>query len=98
MFEFQVEYSFKDAETRDRFLALLKENDIEGMCAKEAGCRRYEYFLPTDGRPAILLLELWERLEDQQAHIQEAAIARLKEIRTGFEITTELKKFKIEEA
>jgi quinol monooxygenase YgiN len=63
-----VDFEIKP-ESRDRFLALVRENAALSISA-EAGCRRFDVCVPADGSPRVFLYEIYADEAAFKAHLQ----------------------------
>jgi quinol monooxygenase YgiN len=57
------------AESRDKFLSLVRENAALSL-ANETGCRRFDVCVPLDGSPRVFLYEIYDDEAAFKAHLQ----------------------------
>ncbi|HMK68189.1 MAG TPA: putative quinol monooxygenase [Stellaceae bacterium] len=58
-------------ESRDRFLALVRENAAKSL-STEKGCRRFDVCVPDDGSPRVFLYEIYDDEAAFKAHMETA--------------------------
>lgn len=75
-----VTYQVKPGRRRE-FLDALEAAGIQKAVLAEAGCIRYDYFLPVSEADQVLLVEQWENKEAQQVHLTQPHMDRVKEIK-----------------
>ena len=75
-----VTYQIKPGR-RQEFLDALEAAGIQAAVQGEAGCLRYDYFLPVKEPDQVLLVEQWESREAQQVHLTQPHMDRVKEIK-----------------
>ena len=80
---------------REAFIAKLKEEDIIDTVRREKGCIKYDYYYAEKNSTEILLIEAWDSKQDQQVHIAQPHMARLREIKNDYVISTKLVEFDI---
>ena len=64
-FGVNVTYRVKPGRGQE-FLDELSAAGIRDIVLKEEGCIRYDFYLPVEKRDEVLLVECWEKQEDQQ--------------------------------
>lgn len=80
---------------REAFIEKAKAEGIVDKVRAEKGCIRYDYYYSEKDPNEILLIEAWETKEDQQVHIAQPHMARLREFKDDYVISTTLGEFKI---
>lgn len=83
------------SEKREAFIAKLKEENIIDTVRCENGCIKYDYYYAEKNNDEILLVEAWDSKEDQQVHITQPHMARLREIKNDYVASTKLVEFDI---
>lgn len=71
------------------FLQAVEASGVLEQIRGEDGCRRYEYFLPAQGGDTVLLIETWDSARQQQVHLKQPHMKRLKEIKERFALETQ---------
>jgi quinol monooxygenase YgiN len=92
MYNIYVIFKSKDG-LREQFIKKIREEGIVDEVLKEKGCIRYDYYFSEKDANEILLIEAWETKEDQQIHITQPHMARLREIKNDYIISTTLGEF-----
>lgn len=82
-------------EKRKAFVEKVKAEGIVDEVRKEKGCIRYDYYFSEKDPNELLLIEAWETKEDQQVHIEQPHMARLRELKPEYIINTTLGEFEI---
>ena len=80
MLKLSVNYFAKPGR-REEFLRRIVEGGILTAIRAEDGCLRYDYYLSCQNEDEILLLEQWESREQQQVHMTQEHMKRLREIK-----------------
>ncbi len=80
---------------REEYIERLKNEGIVDAVRKEDGCIRYDYYFSEKDNDEILLIEAWESKHQQEIHIEQPHMARLREIKPEFVLSTELGEFEI---
>lgn len=80
---------------REAFIKALHKEGIVDKVRAEKGCIRYDYYFSEKDPNEILLIEAWETKQDQQVHIAQPHMARLREIKTDYIISTTLGEFEV---
>lgn len=80
---------------REDFVKRVREEGILDEVLKEDGCIRYDYYFSEKDPNEILLLEAWVSKDHQQAHIQTPHMARLREIKGDYVISTTLGEYEV---
>jgi (4S)-4-hydroxy-5-phosphonooxypentane-2,3-dione isomerase len=65
-----VDFALKP-ESRDRFLALVRENAAQSLRSEE-GCRRFDVCVPRDGSCRVFLYEVYDDEGAFKAHMKTA--------------------------
>ena len=79
---------------REEYIERLQKEGIVDAVRKEDGCIRYDYYFSEKDKNEILLIEAWETQEHQKAHIEQPHMARLREMKGDYVISTTLGEFK----
>lgn len=80
---------------REEYIERLKSEGIVDAVRKEDGCIRYDYYFSEKDKDEILLIEAWESKRHQEIHIEQPHMARLRELKPEFVISTELGEFEL---
>ena len=80
---------------REEYIERLKNEGIVDAVRKEDGCIRYDYYFSENDKDEILLIEAWESKRHQEIHIDQPHMARLREIKPEFVLSTELGEFEL---
>lgn len=94
MYNIYVIFKSKDG-VREQFIKKIKEEGIVDAVRKEDGCIRYDYYFSEKDPNEILLIEAWESKKHQQIHIGQPHMARLREIKGDYILSTTLGEFEI---
>ena len=87
-----VTYRFRD-DARDAFLKEIRDAAIDAAIRAENGCRRYDYYLSTEGSPEVLLVEMWDSPACQEKHLRQPHMAPLAAIKNKYVSDTIIEKF-----
>ncbi|MBE7043500.1 MAG: antibiotic biosynthesis monooxygenase [Ruminococcaceae bacterium] len=82
---------------REAFIEKAKEEGIVDMVRAENGCICYDYYYSEKDPDEILLIEAWESKQHQQIHIEQPHMARLREIKEDYIVSTTLGEFMLTE-
>ena len=80
---------------REEYIERLKSEGIVDEVRKEDGCIRYDYYLSEKDPDEILLIEAWESKKHQEIHIEQPHMARLRELKPEFVVSTKLGEFEL---
>ena len=80
---------------REAFVEAVKKEGILDAVRAEDGCIRYDYYYSEKDPCELLLVEAWESREHQQIHIGQPHMARLRDMKDGYIVSTTLKEFEI---
>jgi quinol monooxygenase YgiN len=80
---------------REQFIEKVKAEGIVDAVRAEDGCLRYDYYYSEKDKNEILLIEAWESAEHQKVHITQPHMARLREIKEGYILSTTLGEFEL---
>ncbi len=80
---------------REAFIEKLHSEGIVEEVRKEDGCHRYDYYFSEKNPDEILLIEEWESKKHQEIHIEQPHMARLREIKTDYILSTNLGEFEL---
>lgn len=75
---------------REAFIERVKETGILDAIRAENGCIKYDYYLSEKDPDEILLIEQWESKNHQQIHINQPHMARLRELKGEYIVSTVL--------
>ena len=78
---------------REAFVGKVKAEGIVSAVRAEDGCIRYDYYFSEKDPDEILLIEEWESKKHQQVHIEQPHMARLREIKTDYIVSSTLGEF-----
>lgn len=78
---------------REEYIEKLYAEGIIGAVRKEDGCICYDYYFSEKDKDEILLIEAWESQKHQQIHIEQPHMARLRELKPEFVVSTQLGEF-----
>jgi len=82
---------------REEYIKTLKAEGIVDEIRKENGCIKYEYYFSEGNPDEILLIEVWESKNHQEVHIEQPHMARLRELKPDFVLSTELGEFELKD-
>ena len=80
---------------REAFVDAVRREGILDAVRDEDGCRRYDYYYSESDPCELLLIEEWETKGHQEIHITQPHMARLREIKGDYIISTTLGEFEI---
>ena len=78
---------------REEYIKKLYDEGIVDEIRKEDGCIKYEYYFSEKDPDEILLIEYWETKEKQQIHINQPHMAKMREIKSDYILSTNLGEF-----
>ena len=91
---YQIYVVFKSfAGKREAFIEKLHSENIVEAVRNEDGCYRYDYYFSEKDPDEILLIEEWESKKHQEIHIEQPHMARLREIKADYIVSTTLGEF-----
>lgn len=82
---------------REAFIERVKAEGILDAIKAEAGYIKYDYYLSEADETELLLVEQWESYQHQQDHIAQPHMARLRELKEGYILSTELHEIEIKD-
>lgn len=82
---------------REAFIEKLHSENIVEAVRNEDGCIRYDYYFSEKDKDEILLIEEWESKKHQEIHIAQPHMARLREIKADYIVSTVLGEFETKE-
>ena len=94
MILFNVVYSVKEGK-RDEFYNKICAKGIVDSSRQEAGNLKYNYYLPMNEKNDILLIEIWNTLEEQATHILTTHYKELQKIKQEYVTNIRIEKFNI---
>ena len=80
---------------REEYIETLKKEGIVEAVRKEDGCIRYDYYFSEKAPDEILLIEAWESKKHQEIHIDQPHMARLRELKPDYVLSTTLGEFEL---
>lgn len=82
---------------REAFIETVKREGILSAVRAEDGCLRYDYYFSEADETELLLVEAWETKRNQQIHIEQPHMARLREIKGDYIVSTTLGEFELKD-
>ena len=95
MIVLNVTYKCKP-DKREEFLEMIYAEGIDVASRAEAGNIVYDYYIPTDNRDDLFLLEKWRDEAALAEHGKQPHLARLKEIKAEYVNDTIIEKYNAE--
>ncbi len=92
MYILHVTYTVKPGE-KESFVKAIADAGIDAASRAEDGCRQYDYFYAAQAEDQVLLVEVWDSVEAQQAHTQTAHFKQLGGIKEQYVIDTAIAKY-----
>ena len=80
---------------REEYIKRLYDEGIVDEIRKEDGCIKYDFYFSEKDENEILLIEYWETKEKQQIHINQPHMARMREIKEDYILSTQLGEFSL---
>ena len=80
---------------REEYIERLKTDGVVNAIRNEDGCIRYDYYFSEKDPDEILLIEAWESKRHQEIHIGMPHMARLRELKPDYVVSTELGEFEL---
>ena len=80
---------------REAFVERVRKEGILAAVQSEDGFHRYDYYFSEKDKNEILLIEAWESAEHQKVHIAQPHMARLREIKPDYILSTTLGEFEL---
>ena len=94
---YTIYVTFQCAEgKREAFIKKVKEEGIVDAVRAEDGCIRYDYYYSEKDPNELLLIEAWESKQHQQIHIEQPHMAKLREIKPDYIVSTKLGEFTLQ--
>lgn len=90
MYSFLFNYTLKNKEDRDAFLAELLAAGIPEKCNAEDGCNMYRYFLPVGEDNKITIVESWVSEEAQQIHCTQPHCAVIRALKEKYGVVSDM--------
>ena len=78
---------------RDEFLEKIRAEGIQAASRAEAGNLQYDYFIPVDQSDDLFLVEKYRDEEAVAAHVRQAHVARLVELKEQYVTDLILEKY-----
>ena len=94
MFTIYVVFKCYDGK-REAFVERVKSEGVLDAIRKEDGCRRYDYYFSEADKNELLLIEAWETKRQQQIHIEQQHMSRLRELKSDYIESTTLGEFEL---
>lgn len=92
MFILHVTYTVKPGQ-KENFVQAIADACIDAASRAEEGCRQYDYFYAAQADDKVLLVEIWDSVEAQQAHTKTAHFQQLGGIKEQYVLDTAIAKF-----
>lgn len=86
-------YYYTKPGLRGAFLTEIKKLGIDKLCRAEDGCIKYDYYFADDNEDELLLIELWQTENHQQAHTLTPHTKQLQQLKQKYVERTEIKAF-----
>lgn len=80
---------------REEYIEKLKAEGIVDAVRTEDGCIRYDYYFSEKDPDEILLIEAWETKKHQEIHIEQPHMAKLRELKPDYVVSTKLGEFEL---
>lgn len=80
---------------REAFVERVKAEGILSAVRAEEGCLRYDYYFSESDENELLLIEAWETKRHQEIHIEQPHMARLRELKGDYIVSTTLGEFEV---
>ena len=80
---------------REAFVEAVRQEGILSAVRDEDGCRRYDYYFSEADPNELLLIEEWDNRHHQEVHIKQPHMARLREMKGDYILTTTLGEFEL---
>ena len=87
-----VTYHAKPGRGRE-FLREIEKHGLRETILKEDGCLRYDYYLASDTDDTVLLVEQWQTPAHQSAHMAQAHMKTLLELKNREILSTDVQKY-----
>ena len=94
MYTIYVVFKTFDGKREEYINRLYKEGIVDAVRAED-GCIRYDYYFSEKDKNEILLIEAWETKQHQVNHIETPHMARLREIKGDYVLSTTLGEFEV---
>lgn len=92
MYILHVQYDIKPGK-KEEFVAAVSEAGIDVASRAEAGCQQYDYFYAAQAEDQVLLVEVWDSQEAQQAHTNTAHFKKLGALKEQYVVNTTVTKY-----
>ena len=80
---------------REAFVKRVRDEGVLDAIRAEDGCHRYDYYYSESDPCELLLVEAWETKQHQQIHIEQPHMARLREMKNDYVVSTTLREFEV---
>ena len=80
---------------REAFIERVKKEGIVDAVRAEDGCYMYDYYFSEKDPNELLLIEKWETKRHQEIHIAQPHMAKLREFKGEYIISTKLGEFEV---
>ena len=81
---------------REAFLERIRAEGIDEAVRAEDGNIQYDYYIPTDGRDELLLLEKWRDADALAAHAAQPHMVKLRAIKDEYTTDTLIEKYPVQ--
>ena len=92
MFILHVTYTVKPGE-KENFVAAVAAAGIDAASRAEVGCVQYDYFYAAQTEDSVLLVEVWDNVEAQEANTRTAHFQKLAAIKERYVLQTAVQKY-----
>ena len=80
---------------REEYIKTLKSEGIVDAVRNEDGCIKYDYYYSEKDENQIVLVEIWKSKKHQEIHIEQPHMARLRELKPQYVLSTKLGEFEV---
>ncbi|MBR2988142.1 MAG: antibiotic biosynthesis monooxygenase [Clostridia bacterium] len=91
MYDICVIFTCKEKGAREKFVERVKAEGILADIRAEKGCVRYDYYFADSDECELMLLETWESQADQQVHLSQPHMDKLRAIKGDYITSTAIK-------
>lgn len=84
---------YSGAEEALRTFVREMESGLQRDVKAEDGCEQYDYFLPVDGEPCVLLLERWRDAEALRRHMAQPRMEEIRAQKERLGLTTRVERY-----
>ena len=90
MYDICVIFTCKEGK-REKFVERVTSEGILADIRAEKGCVRYDYYYSQSDETELMLLETWECKADQQVHLTQPHMDKLRALKYDYILSTTLK-------